>query len=379
MRIIGLTAEYNPFHRGHAWQLARIRDRFGPDAAVVTVLSGCFVQRGEPALFDPRTRAEAAVRCGADLVLELPLPWAISSAQGFARGAVTLLEDLGCVEELAFGSESRDLTELLEARRLLEAPELKPLLREGLAEGLGFAAARQQAAERLAGGEVPQLRRRNDILALSYLEALEHLDSPIRPCPLPRCDDYPTASQLREREDFLAFLPDEAAEVFRRETAAGRGPVKPADLELPILAALRTLSEKEWDDLPDGGEGLQNRLRRAALEAGSWEELIRLGVTKRYPAARIRRMALAAFLGISWEMTAGSPAYLRVLALNKRGAEVLKTASPRLPVITRAARGRGDPVLELELRAAGLYALAFREPSERRGDRGWRQSPFVAE
>ena len=90
-------------------------------------------------------------------------------------------------------------------------------------------------------------------------------------------------------------------------------------------------------------------------------------------------MALAAFLGISREMTAGSPAYLRVLALNKRGAEVLKTASPRLPVITRAARGRGDPVLELELRAAGLYALAFREPSERRGDRGWRQSPFVAE
>ena len=103
MRIIGLTAEYNPFHRGHAWQLARIRDRFGGDAAVVVVLSGCFVQRGEPALFDPMTRAEAAVRCGADLVLELPLPWALSSAQGFARGAVEVLEGLGCVEELAFG------------------------------------------------------------------------------------------------------------------------------------------------------------------------------------------------------------------------------------------------------------------------------------
>lgn len=375
MRIIGLTAEYNPFHRGHAWQLARIRERFGSDAAVVTVLSGCFVQRGEPAMFDARARAEAAVRCGADLVLEMPLPWALSSAQGFARGAVQVLEGLGCVEELAFGSESRDAAELLEVRRLLAASELKPLLREELSAGLGFASARQRAAERLAGREVPQLRRRNDILALSYLEALE--GSGIRPCPLPRCGEFPPASQLREREDCLAFLPAEAAEVFRREIAAGRGPVKPADLELPILAVLRTLPGSAWETLPDGGEGLPNRLRRAAMEAGSWEELVRLGVTKRYPAARIRRMALAAFLGITREMSAGSPTYLRILALNRRGAEVLKESSPRLPILTRAARGKGDPVLELGQRAAGLYALAFRSSEERRGDRGWRQSPFM--
>lgn len=379
MRIIGLTAEYNPFHRGHAWQLARIRDRFGPDAAVVTVLSGCFVQRGEPALFDARARAEAAVRCGTDLVLELPLPWAISSAQGFARGAVTMLENLGCVEELVFGSESRDLAELQAVRRLLEDPMLKPLLHEALSAGLGFAAARQQAAERLAGGEVPQLRRRNDILALSYLEALEELDSPIRPCPMPRCEEYAPASALREREDYLTFLPDEAAEVFRRETAAGRGPVRPADLEIPILAVLRSLPAERWETLPDGGEGLENRIRQAALEAGSWEEFTRLGVTKRYPAARIRRIALAAFLGVTREASAGSPPYLRVLALNQRGREVLNRASPRLPVLIKAAKGKGDPILELEQRAAGLYALAFRNPEERRGDRGWKQSPFVME
>lgn len=379
MRIIGLTAEYNPFHRGHAWQLARIRERFGPDAAVVAVLSGCFVQRGEPALFDARTRAEAAVRCGVDLVLELPLPWALSSAQGFARGAVALLESLGCVEELAFGSESRELAELRRVRRILKDPEMTPLLRAGLKEGLGFAAARQRAAERLAGGEVPQLRRRNDILALSYLEALEDMKSRIRPCPLPRCGEYPPASALRQREDFLSFLPDAAAEVFRREAAAGRGPVRPEDLALPVLAALRSLPAEKWAALPDGGEGLENRIRQAGLEAGSWEELIRLGVTKRYPAARIRRMVLAAFLGISRDMASGSPPYLRVLALNRRGAEVLKGAEPRLPVLSKAAAGRGDPVLELEQRAAGLYALAFPSPAERRGDRGWRQSPFILE
>ena len=377
MRIIGLTAEYNPFHLGHAWQLARIRERFGEDAAIVVVLSGCFVQRGEPALFDAPARAEAAVRCGADLALELPLPWALSSAQGFARGAVGVLEGLGCVEELAFGSETGDLAELMEVRRRLTDPALRPLLREELRSGLGFAAARQRAAERLADRELPQLRQRNDILALSYLEALEDLHSPIRPCPLPRCPDYPPASALREREDFPEFLPPEAAAVFRREMEAGRGPVRPSDLDLPILAALRSLPQEAWARLPDGGEGLENRLRRAALEAGTWEELIRLGVTKRYPAARIRRMALAAFLGLTRDSGAGTPGYIRVLALNPQGAAVLDMASPRLPVLTKPAKGRGDPVFELEQRARGLYALAFRDPAERRGDRGWRQSPFI--
>ncbi len=376
MRIIGLTAEYNPFHMGHAWQLSQIRERFGADAAIVAVLSGCFVQRGEPALFDAAARAEAAVRCGADLVLELPLPWALSSAQGFARGAVGILEAMGCVEELAFGSETGDLTELLEVRRRLTDPALKPLLQEELRSGAGFAAARQRAAERLADRELPQLRQRNDILALSYLEALEDQHSPIHPCPLPRCPDYPPASALREREDFLDFLPPQAAEVFRREMDAGRGPVRPRDLELPILAALRTLPEEAWSRLPDAGEGLENRLRRAAMEAGDWEGLIRLGVTKRYPAARIRRMALAAFLGLTGDLAAGTPPYIRVLALNRRGAAVLDMASPRLPVYTKPATGRGDPVMELEQRARGLYALAFRDPAERRGDRGWRQSPF---
>ena len=376
MRIIGLTAEYNPFHQGHAWQLGQIRERFGAEAAMVAVLSGCFVQRGEPALFDAHSRAEAAVRCGVDLVLELPLPWALSSAQGFARGAVGVLDSLGCVDTLCFGSETADLGVLTETRRLLADPALKPLLREALASGLGFAAARQRAAETLAGRELPPLRRRNDILALSYLEALEALGSGITPCPLPRCAGFPPASELRERADFLDALPPEAAEVFRREQAAGRGPVRPRDLELPILAALRAMPEEAWKSLPDLGEGLENRLRRLALEAGSWEELIRLGVTKRYTAARLRRLALSAFLGLTREMAAGAPGYIRVLALDSRGAEVLGMASPRLPVLTRAAKGWGDPLLELTMRGEGLYALGFQNPEERKGDRGWRQSPY---
>ena len=376
MRVIGLTAEYNPFHRGHAWQLGRIRERFGAEAAVVAVLSGCFVQRGEPALFDAHARAEAAVRCGVDLVLELPLPWALSSAQGFARGAVRVLDSLGCVDTLCFGSETADMEALMETSRLLADPGMKPLLREALASGLGFAAARQRAAETLACRELPALRQRNDILALSYLEALEDLGCGMEPCPLPRCPDFPPASALREREDFYEALPPEAAEVFRRETAAGRGPVRPKDLELPVLAALRALPEEAWTNLPDLGEGLENRLRRAALEAGTWEELIRLGVTKRYTAARLRRLALSAFLGLTREMAAAAPGHIRVLALDSRGAEVLRMASPRLPVLTRAAKGRGDPLLELTMRGEGLYALGFRNPEERKGDRGWRQSPY---
>ncbi len=377
MRIVGLAAEYNPFHRGHQWQLRRLREIYGEDTAVAVVLSGCFVQRGEPAVFAPPARAEAALRCGADLVLELPLPWAMASAQGFARGAVSLLDSLGCVDALAFGSETADAEILEEVRSLLAAPELKPLLREALASGLGYAAARQQAAETLAGRPLPQLRQRNDILALSYLEALEDLGSGMEPCPMPRMTRFPPASELRTREDFPELLPEEAAEVFRRERDEGRGPVSPADLEIAVLARLRTLEPERWAALPDAAEGLERRICRASERAGSWQELVDACVTKRYPAARIRRMAMAAFLGLTGDMGAGTPGYLRVLGLNARGAEVLHAASPRLPVLTKAAKGRGDPVLELEQRARSLYALAFRTPAQRRGGAVWRQGPVI--
>ena len=375
MKTIGIIAEYNPFHRGHEAQLRLLRERFGPRCALVIALGGCFTQRGEAALFTKYARAEAAVRCGADLVLELPLPWAASSAEGFARGGVGVLNALQCVDILAFGSECADPGRLERIAGLTASPEYGEALRRALSSGVGFAAARQEALETLAGEALPELEARNDILAVEYLRALRALGSAMEPLPLRRFGEFPPASELRKKADLLPDLPEGAAETFRRETALGRR-ADPSRLDAAILAKLRSMTEAELAALPGASEGLENRLRRAALAAGTVEELVTLATAKRYPAARIRRMALAALLGIPAGPEKGLPPYLRVLGLNSRGAEVLHDASPALPVITKPADGRGE-IFRLEARACGIYALAFPEASQRRGDVDYRATPFV--
>jgi len=375
MKNIGVIAEYNPFHRGHEAQLKALRARFGPDCALVVALGGCFTQRGEAALFSKYARAEAAVRCGADLVLELPLPWAASSAEGFSRGGVGVLNGLGNVEVLAFGSECADIRRLEKIAALTEAADFDALLREQLGTGAGYAEARQRALEALAGEPLPELRARNDILAVEYLRALRTQGSGMEPLPLPRFGEYSPASELRRRGDFYGALPEAAAAVFRREEEAGRR-VEPGALDAPILAALRRMTDDELAALPGASEGLERRLKRAALAAGTVEELVSLAATKRYPAARLRRMALAAYLGLPAGAEKTLPPYLRVLGLNERGAAVLHAASPRLPVITKPADGKGE-IFELEARACGLYALAFPEPGQRRGDLDYTATPFV--
>ena len=185
MVIAGVVAEYNPFHLGHAHHLEETRRRGATH--IVAVMSGQFVQRGEPALLDKWTRARAALSCGADLVLELPLPYAMATAQRFALGAVGLLDALGCVDLLSFGSDCGDLDRLKACIRLLNDPRFPQALGQFLDRGMTFAAARQQAVRELGGAELAAtLGRANDILALEYLAALEQLGSAMAPLAIPR-------------------------------------------------------------------------------------------------------------------------------------------------------------------------------------------------
>ena len=326
-------------------------------------------------MFTKYARAEAAVRCGADLILELPLPWAASSAEGFARGGVGVLHALGCVDALAFGSECADLGKLAKIADLTADKAYDARLREALAGGVGYAAARQKALESLAGEALPELEARNDILGVEYLRALKARGSGMTPLPLPRFGEFSPASALRKKADFFPDLPQAAAEVFRREVALGRR-AEGERLDAAILARLRSMTETELAALPGASEGLENRLKKAALAAGTVEELAALATTKRYPAARIRRMALAALLGIPAGLEKGTPPFLRVLGLNEKGAALLHDTRPALPVITKPADGRG-PVFELEARSCGIYALAFPEASQRRGDMDYKATPFV--
>ena len=264
MNAIGIICEYNPFHLGHARMLEGLRRQY--DAPLVCAMSGNFVQRGDAAVAHKHARAEMAVRCGADLVLELPTPWAMASAERFADGGVELLTSTGVVSHLAFGSECGDLTALQAAEAALSRPELMPRIRQLLAQGMAYAPARQQAAEEL-GAPPRMLSRPNDILAIEYLKALRRQKAPMEPLAVLRqgaghdgtpSGDTASASYLRtllrsgRTDEALSYLPAPAAQVLRRELALGQAPADLSYCQRAILARLRQLREEDF--LPyDGG------------------------------------------------------------------------------------------------------------------------------
>ena len=181
MHTIGIIAEYNPFHSGHQYQLDEIRNTFGRDCAVVCVMSGNWVQRGDAAITDKWNRALMALQGGADLILELPTLWAASSAETFARGGVSLLDATGVVNTLCFGSESGTLAPLEQVVSLLETTEWQDALRVYINRGLSFPVARQKAAGDLLGDNANCLRSPNNNLAIEYLRAMQTLDSSMTP------------------------------------------------------------------------------------------------------------------------------------------------------------------------------------------------------
>ena len=385
METAGIVAEYNPFHRGHAWHIAETRRRLGGDAPVVCVMSGHWVQRGECALADKWLRAALALDRGADLVVELPTPWAMASAEPFARGAVSLLAATGVVDVLSFGSETGELAPLEEAAAALDAPDYPERLRAALGRGLSFPAARQEAAGAAC------LSAPNNNLGVEYLRSLRALSSTIRPLTVPRqgaSHDGPAAGGFA------------AASELRRLLRAGRGEEAAPYLTAPwsgeladmqhieraVLSRLRTMGEGDWAALPDGGgaEGLPSRLAKAAREAVSLEDFYTRAKTRRYPHARLRRLALAAFLDLRAAERPAAPPYVRVLGLGGRGRVLLRRMKDTcpLPVIVKPAQAReldgpARTLFESEARYTDLYGLCF--PAPRPCGAEWIHSPVVGE
>ncbi len=359
MTVAGVVAEYNPFHPGHAFHLGETRRALG-ECAVVAVMSGNFVQRGECAVFDKWTRARAALEGGADLVLELPTVWAASSAETFARGAVELLAATGVVTHLSFGSECGAAQGLGRLALCLDSPAYRAALRRFLDQGLPFAACRQRAAEEVAGTAAAELLSRpNNNLGVEYLRALNALQSGIEPVTVRRAGaghdggahpQYPSASFLREQILSGALAAENPAGLRCGERAA--------------LAVLRAMDEGGFAALPDCGEGLSHRLYRAVRKGRTLEEVYGLAKTKRYAHARIRRALLWGALGLREAHRPAHPPYLRVLGANEGGRALLREMKGRaaLPVFTKPAHGRGEPLLELEARCTDFYQLCRREP-----------------
>lgn len=385
METAGIVAEYNPFHRGHAWHIAETRRRLGGEAPVVCVMSGHWVQRGECALADKWLRAALALDRGADLVVELPTPWAMASAESFARGAVSLLAATGVVNVLSFGSETGELAPLEEAAAALDAPDYPERLRAALGRGLSFPAARQEAAGAAC------LSAPNNNLGVEYLRSLRALGSTIRPLTVPRqgaghdgpaAGGFASASELRR-----LFREGRGGEAAPYLTAPWSGEIADMNyIQRAVLSRLRTMGEGDWAALPDGGgaEGLPARLVKAAREAAGLEEFYALAKTKRYPHARLRRLALAAFLGLRAAERPAAPPYVRVLGLGGRGRALLRKMKDTcpLPVIVKPAQAReldgpARTLFESEARYTDLYGLCF--PAPRPCGAEWIHSPVVGE
>lgn len=384
MPVAGVVSEYNPFHRGHAYQLSEVRRALGPDCAVVCAMSGHWVQRGECALTDKWTRAGLALRGGADLVLEIPTLWAAASAETFARGGVGVLAATGVVDTLSFGSEGADPAALRAAADCLEGAAYRAALRRGLDRGLPFASARQEAVRSLLGPGADCLERPNDNLAVEYLRACPK-DWSVLPVRRVGADhdgrpegDHAPASALRQ---WLRSGQEERAAAYLTRPWEGE-PASMAYLERTMLARLRGMDGAALERVPDSGEGLAHRILAAAAQAKGLEELYDGAKTKRYAHARIRRVCLWALLGLEAADRPEEVPYLRVLGFTPRGRTLLRRMkeTARLPVITKPAHARTLPgparrVFELEARCTDLYQLCFSTPGH--SGMEWTRDPVV--
>ncbi len=382
MRVTGIIAEYDPFHNGHKAHIDSIR----ADGAthIVTVISGSFTQRGEPALLTKFDRAQMALACGADLVLENPLPFAMASAERFDVGGVFVLYALGCIDTLSFGSECGDITALQAVAALMDTPAYEQVLREALTTGIPYAAARQKAVCLCKGENLATLLEHpNNTLGLEYVRAAAKMDAGFRFHTLKRvgaahntveiCDNIASASHLRslirgeQAENAMQYMPKAPAEILRGAVAVGHVAIHTDVLENALLARLRAMTLADFAALPYISEGLEHRLYQAARIAGSVNELLDAIKTRRYPTARLRRILWAALLELPHENTYPTPPYIRVLAMNDRGREILSAASPTLPILTRASQVRELPaeaqmLFALECRATDVHALALTSP-----------------
>ena len=331
MKTVGIICEYNPLHRGHVKQFERIRQLLGSETAIVCLMSGNFVQRGVPAIIDKSCRAKAAVDCGADLVLELPVTCALSSAEGFAAGGVRILG--GFCDYLCFGAETADENALMQISSALLSDDFPPLLRSYLDQGMSFPAARQAALEEM-GIDGAFVTSPNNILAVEYCKAILSQGCAMKPLPIHRGGSYheqlpdeenPSATAVRklmlENGNWGAYVPAAAYATF------AHAPLHTMEAgQRAVLGKLRTMTGEEFEALPYGSEGLWRKLMHACRSEATLDAIIAATKSKRYTRTRIDRMILCAFLGISLRDMFSPIPYTRVLAFNDRGRAILKTA-----------------------------------------------------
>lgn len=410
MSTVGVIVEYNPLHNGHLYHLQQSKAVTGAEN-VVAVMSGHFLQRGEPALADKWARAEMALRAGCDLVLELPVAYSAQPAQWFGYGAVALLEATGVVDSLCFGSESGDLEALDKTASLLaeEPPELSAhlvrMLKEGLPYPSAFAAASKQYLQEIGLDEIAfSLEQPNHTLGLHYLVALRKLRSSIVPYTVRReksgygqtdITDAQIASATALRKLLLgetgslkllaSYVPASTMDILEREINAGRAPIHWEKFARPLFHQLFRQDARQLSDYAEVTEGLEHRIRNVLYQLPELTvaSLMNALKTKRYTHTKLQRMLLRVLLGhrkelLTSDRLSSGLQYIRVLGFTARGRKLLHDMRTKasLPILTSAARGDW-PYLLLDTDSTALYSLAFRDMDPAAAMRDFTKPPLM--
>lgn len=380
MKAVGIICEYNPLHKGHEYHIKTARRDLGADA-VIGVMSGNFVQRGDFACFDKWTRARWAIDSGMDLVLELPAPFSCASAEFFAKAGVDILNACGVVDFLSFGSESGTLEGLTNCANALSSEEFKAELSKCSAQyfGRSFPYIRQKALSAIIGDDASLIEKPNNILAVEYIKAIVSTKSAIIPTTVKRqgadynssdTSEFMSATGIRGLMDLGRYkeaadnLPDTLKEDFLRTVSSYGGHIKGiSSFGSTVLYRLKSMSISDFEALPDTGEGLSNRLFEAAAKAFTLDEFIKAVSTKRYTQSRIDRIILSALLGITRAEIEGGVSCIRVLGFNDTGRALLAKMRKKatLPIITKPAyckhKGLSEYIKREQFRTS-VYCLA---------------------
>ncbi len=350
MKILGIIAEYNPFHNGHKHQIDKAKELINPDITIVA-MSGSFVQRGGPSVFDKWERTRFALENGADLVVEIPVSFSMASAERFAFGGVHLLNQLG-ITHLSFGAEN-SLDELLCAVESIENMD-KEALKSSLKEGNSFAKAREYAS----GSDI--LSKPNNILGCEYIKAIKKINKSIIPVPVERfmtnhnestpSGDFCSASYIREN------IKDSNISKYTPVDFSHLTPLSAEDFVKAIKYSVISKGPEYIKDICEVREGLENKIYENAFKDGTLDEFILSVKSKRYTYSSISRMLFNILLDIKKDNISDAPEFIRILGLKKEKSNYLKMISPRIPVITKCADAPQN-LLEQDFKATDIYNL----------------------
>lgn len=368
MKTAAIICEYNPFHNGHKYHIEQTRKQHGA-THIVCVMTGNFTQRGDVALCDKYERARAALMSGADLVLELPVAFSLASAEYFARGAVHIIKSLGCADMLSFGSETGDSSILKEAAGAVHFALDSDAFLDYMKKGMSYPAALKATVEEYYTSDVVDiLTGPNNILGVEYIRALDMAGGTIEPVTVKRygaAHDSEEISRTVSASKLRKMIRNGEDVSLYTEFSGYENYACIERLEAAILAKLRTMTRSDFEKLPNGGGGIENRMVKAVKTATSLPQLMLMIKSKNFTMSRVRRLILCAFLGITKNDLKTMPSYIRILGMNDKGKEILAASKDcPLPIDTSlsALSKTSDTAakqVRLEERAGNMYALAL--------------------